>query len=159
MFPFNLFDRRSFRRWSRSSLRTNHFKGSEMGPAVNPLLSPLHPSQIALSPFSTKSSLFRRRYLIRAPHFKPPFIPSCYHLLNWLDIAKRRKLSVLKLTFKSLSDANFPEYLRLSTHAVPVYNLWSSVAPLLSIPKESGTFMDSFANQYCPRIWLYFNDT
>ena len=38
--------------------------------------------------------------------------------LNWLDIAKRRKLSVLKLTFKSLNDTNFPEYLRPSTHAV-----------------------------------------
>ena len=35
--------------------------------------------------------------------------------LNWLDIARRCKLSVLKLSFKSLNDTNFPEYLRLST--------------------------------------------
>ena len=28
--------------------------------------------------------------------------------LNWLDITKRRKLSVLKLSFKSLNDTNFP---------------------------------------------------
>ena len=33
--------------------------------------------------------------------------------LDWLDISKRHKLSVLKLTFKSLNDPNFPEYLRL----------------------------------------------
>ena len=54
---------------------------------------------------------------------------------NWLDMARRRKLSILKLTFKSLNDTNFPEYLRLSTHAVSAYNLRSSVAPLLS-PKN-----------------------
>ena len=65
--------------------------------------------------------------------------------LNWLDIAKRRKLSVLKLSFKSLNDTNFPEYLRLSTQAVSAYNLRSSVAPLLFIPKESGTFKDTAA--------------
>ena len=65
--------------------------------------------------------------------------------LNWLDIAKRRKLSVLKLTFKSLNDTNFSQYLRPSTHAVPAYNLRSSVAPLLRIPKESGTFQDTAA--------------
>ena len=64
---------------------------------------------------------------------------------NWLDIAKRRKPSVLKLTFKSLNDTNFPEYLRPSIHAVSAYNLRSSVAPLLRIPEESGTFQDTAA--------------
>ena len=53
--------------------------------------------------------------------------------LNWLDIAKRRKLSVLKLTFKSLNDTSFPEYVRLGTHIVSAYNLRSSAAPLLCI--------------------------
>ena len=81
--------------------------------------------------------------------------------LNWLDIAKRRKLSVLKLTFKSLNDTSFPEYLRLSTHIVSAYNLRSSVAPLLCILRtppqlfstvyhpmsETLRTMDSFANQ------------
>ena len=68
--------------------------------------------------------------------------------LNWLDIAKRRNLSVLKLPFKSLNDTNFPEHLRLSTQAVSAYKLRSSVAPLLCvlcIPKESGTFQDTAA--------------
>ena len=43
--------------------------------------------------------------------------------LNLLDIARRCKLSVLKLSFKSLNDTNFPEYLRLSTQTVSAYNL------------------------------------
>ena len=34
-------------------------------------------------------------------------------MLTGRDIAKRRKLSILELTFKSLNDTNFPEYLRL----------------------------------------------
>ena len=81
--------------------------------------------------------------------------------LNLLDIAKRRKLSVLKLTFKSLNDTSFPEYLRLSTRIVSAYNLRSSVAPLLCILRtppqlfstvyhpmsETLRTMDSFANQ------------
>ena len=81
--------------------------------------------------------------------------------LNWLDIDKRRKLSVLKLTFKSLNDTSFPEYLRLSTHIVSAYNLGSSVAPLLCILRtplqlfstvyhpmsETLRTMDPFANQ------------
>ena len=81
--------------------------------------------------------------------------------LNWLDIARRRKRSVLKLTFKSLNDTSFPEYLRLSTHIVFAYNLRSSVAPLLCILRtppqlfspvyhpmsETLRTMDSFANQ------------
>ena len=66
-------------------------------------------------------------------------------MLTGRIIAKRRKLSILELTFKSLNDTNFPEYLRLSTHAVCAYNLRSSVAPLLCIPKESGTFQDTAA--------------
>ena len=67
-------------------------------------------------------------------------------MLTGRIIAKRRKLSILELTFKSLNDTNFPEYLRLSTlHAVSLYNLKSSVAPLLCIPKESGTFQDTAA--------------
>ena len=76
--------------------------------------------------------------------------------LDWLDISKRHKLSVLKLTFKSLNDPNFPEYLRLSTHAVSAYNLRSSVAPLLCIPKESGIFQDTaatFFNSLPTHVW------
>ena len=65
--------------------------------------------------------------------------------LNWLDIARRRKLSVLELSFKFLNDTNLPKYLRLSIQAVSAYNLRSSVARLLCIPKESGTFQDTAA--------------
>ena len=43
--------------------------------------------------------------------------------LDWLDTAKRRKLSVLKVTFKSLNDTHFSEYLRRVTHVVSAYNL------------------------------------
>ena len=54
--------------------------------------------------------------------------------LNWLDIAKRRKLSVLKLPFKFRNDTNLTAYLRPSTEAMSAHNLRSPVAPLLFIP-------------------------
>ena len=65
--------------------------------------------------------------------------------LNWLSISERMDFSILKLTYKALHDDPFPEYLRLSLHCVNAYRLRSSSAPVLSIPKESGTFQDSAA--------------
>ena len=59
--------------------------------------------------------------------------------LNWLSISKRMDFNILKLTYKALHDDPFPEYLRLSLHCVNAYRLRSSSAPVLSIPKESGT--------------------
>ena len=94
---------------------------------------------------------YQLRHLQRVQNARAGFVLRKYAnetdlvTLNWLDIAKRRKLSVLKLSFKSLNDTNFPEYLRLGTQAVSAYNLRSSVAPLLFIPKESGTFKDTAA--------------
>ena len=39
----------------------------------------------------------------------------------------------------------FPEYLKLNLHKVSAYSLRSSIAPVLSIPRESGTFQHSAA--------------
>ena len=52
-------------------------------------------------------------------------------------------MSLLKTTFKSLYDNNFPDYLRLDLHSVSSYNLRSSVAPVISKPiRETDTFQD-----------------
>ena len=52
-------------------------------------------------------------------------------------------MSLLKTTFKSLYDNNFPDYLRLELHSVSSYNLRSSVAPVIGIPiRETDTFQD-----------------
>jgi hypothetical protein len=66
--------------------------------------------------------------------------------LNWLSISKRMDFIILKLAYKALHDDSFPEYLRLSLHCVNAYSLRSSSAPVLDIPKESGTFQDSAAS-------------
>ena len=57
--------------------------------------------------------------------------------LNWINI--------LKLAHKSLYDEMFPEYLKLNIHEVSAYSLRSSIAPVLSIPRESGKFQHSAA--------------
>ena len=71
--------------------------------------------------------------------------------LNWLSISKRMDLNILKLLYKTLHD-NFPEYLSLSLHCVNAYSLRSSSAPVLNIPKESGTFQDSAASIFNKRL-------
>ena len=59
---------------------------------------------------------------------------------------KNVERNILKLTHKSLYDDTFPEYLRLNVHKVSDYSLRSSTAPVLSIPRVSGTFQHSAAN-------------
>ena len=49
-------------------------------------------------------------------------------------------MNILKLTHKSLYDDTFPEYLKLNLYKVSAYSLRSSIAPVLSSPRESGTF-------------------
>ena len=62
---------------------------------------------------------------------------------NWLSISKRMDFNILKLAYKALHDDSFPEYLRLSLQCVNAYSLRSSSsAPVLDIPKETGTFQD-----------------
>ena len=53
---------------------------------------------------------------------------------------KNIKLNILKLAHKWLYDEMFPEYLKLNLHKVSAYSLRSLIAPVLSIPRESGTF-------------------
>ena len=53
-----------------------------------------------------------------------------------------------KLTHKSLYDETFPECLKLNLHKVSAYSLRSSIAPVLSIPRESGTFQHSAATTF-----------
>ena len=58
---------------------------------------------------------------------------------------KNVELNILKLAHKSLYDEMFPEYLKLNLHKVSAYSLRSSIAPVLSILRESGTFQHSAA--------------
>ena len=64
---------------------------------------------------------------------------------NWLPVNKNVELNILKLAHKSLYDETFPEYLKLNLHKVSAYSLGSSIVPVLSIPRESGTFQHSAA--------------
>ena len=54
-------------------------------------------------------------------------------------------MNILKLTHKSLYDDTFPEYLKLNLYKVSAYSLRSSIAPVLSSPRESGTSRHSAA--------------
>ena len=52
---------------------------------------------------------------------------------------KNVELNILKSAHKLLYDETFPEYLKLNLHKVSAYSLGSSIAPVLSIPRQSGT--------------------
>ena len=65
--------------------------------------------------------------------------------LNWFPVNQNFQLNILKLTHKSLYDETFPDYLKLNLHKVSDYSLRSSIAPVLSISRESGTFQHSAA--------------
>lgn len=65
--------------------------------------------------------------------------------LNWLPIAGRIEFNLLKLTHKALYNETFPEYLSLSLRTVNAYNLRSSCAPVIEVPRETGTFKYSAA--------------
>jgi len=65
--------------------------------------------------------------------------------LNWFPVKENVELEILKLAHKSLYDEAFPEYLKLTLHQVSAYNLRSSIAPVLSIPRETPTFQHSAA--------------
>ena len=62
-----------------------------------------------------------------------------------LPVNKNVELNIFKLAHKSLYDERFPEYLKLILHKVSAYSLRSSIVPVLSIPRESGTFQHSAA--------------
>ena len=65
--------------------------------------------------------------------------------LNWLPVNKNVELNIFKLAHKSLYDERFLEYLKLILHKVSAYSLRSSIVPVLSISRESGTFQHSAA--------------
>ena len=65
--------------------------------------------------------------------------------LNWFPVKENVELEILKLARKSFSDEAFPEYLKLNLHQVSAYNLKSSIAPVLSIPRKTATFRHSAA--------------
>ena len=66
--------------------------------------------------------------------------------LNWLPISERRDFNILKLTHKAIHSSDFPEYLSLELRNVHTHNLRLSEAPLLLVPKETGTFQHSAAS-------------
>ena len=49
-------------------------------------------------------------------------------------------------THKAIHSSDFPEYLSLELRNVHTHNLRSSEAPLLLVPKETGTFQHSAAS-------------
>ena len=63
--------------------------------------------------------------------------------LNWFPVKENVELEILKLAHKSLYDEAFPKYLKLNLHQVSAYSLRSSIAPVLSIPRETATFQHS----------------
>ena len=60
--------------------------------------------------------------------------------LNWLPMRERIELSLLKLTHKSLYYEGWPKHLQLEFQRSCSYNLRSSDAPRLSVPRETDTF-------------------
>ena len=64
--------------------------------------------------------------------------------LNWLPVNNNVELNIVKLTYKSLYDETFPEYLKFNLHKVSAYSLITA-SPVLSIPRKSGTFQHSAA--------------
>ena len=68
--------------------------------------------------------------------------------LNWLPVNENVELNILKLTHKSLYDGTFPEYLKLNLHKVSAQSLRSSIAPVLSIPRESCRNISAFGSNY-----------
>ncbi|XP_068728845.1 uncharacterized protein [Montipora capricornis] len=60
--------------------------------------------------------------------------------LNWLPIRERIELSLLKMRHKSLYYEGWPKHLQLEFQRSCSYNLRSSDAPRLSVPRETDTF-------------------
>ena len=70
--------------------------------------------------------------------------------LNWLPIRERIELRLLKMTHKSLYYEGWPKHLQLEFQRSCSYNLRSSDAPRLSVPRETDTFKSMAARYYLP---------
>ena len=68
--------------------------------------------------------------------------------LNWLPIRERIELSLLKVTHKSLYYEGWPKHLQLGFQRSCSYNLRSSDAPRLSVPRETDTFKSMAARSF-----------
>ena len=68
--------------------------------------------------------------------------------LNWLPIRERIELSLLKMTHKSLYYKGWPKHLQLEFQRSCSYNLRSSDAPQLSVPRETDTFKSMAARSF-----------
>ena len=68
--------------------------------------------------------------------------------LNWLPIRERIELSLLKMTHKSLHYKGWPKHLQLEFQKSCSYNLRSSDAPQLSVPRETDTFKSMAARSF-----------
>ena len=73
-------------------------------------------------------------------------VPFTY-ILFWLPFNTYSRLSYL-IDSSACPESSFPEYLKLNLHKVGAYSFRSSIAPVLSIPKESGTFQHSSATTF-----------
>jgi len=63
----------------------------------------------------------------------------CNKMNYWYGVLLKGGNIILKLPYKSLI------YFKLNSHKVSAYSLRSSIAPVLSIPRELGTFRHSAA--------------
>ena len=94
--------------------------------------------------------------------------------LKWLPIIGRIEFNLLKLTHKALYNNKFPEYISLTTRSVNAYDLRSSCAPVLEVPRETKTFNHSAAiifnklpvdirniqefNSFCKKVRKHISD-
>ncbi len=62
--------------------------------------------------------------------------------LKWLPVRERRELNFLKMTYK------VEHKLRLDVHSIKAYNLRSSTAPTLSVPRDADTFQHMAATSF-----------
>lgn len=66
--------------------------------------------------------------------------------LGWLSTLERTQLHLLRNIHQAIYSKTFwPEYIALEIY-IPGRNLWSSVAPWLTIPLAKGTFQESSAD-------------
>ena len=68
--------------------------------------------------------------------------------LNRLPVRERTELNLQKMTHKALYNEDCPKHLQLEFHTSCSYNLRSSVAPLLFVPRESDNFKSMAARSF-----------
>ena len=106
----------------------------------NTIFHPLHEYQIKrLQRVQNTCAAFVLRHHAKSSHVIN---------LNWLPIRERTELSLLKLTHKSLYYEGWPKHFQLEFQRSCSYNLRSSDAPRLSVPRETDTFKSMAARSF-----------